>query len=196
MCLIKAGITGTVCVIEGSRMEASRPTHQAPRETFSILISFLLTMRPRTKLNSPVLQNRKPRQRVPESLPGWPHGLFMVKLPSRVPGPVAWAREHLASPTALRVGFPSRHLGPSSIWTDGTARTQVYINPSAAGLLPTDLFHPSSPDSGDWQSGISDFQRCLSLDKYILLITLCLPKVAKAEDQVAKRNSIHHRDKH
>ena len=34
------------------------------------------------------------------------------------------------------------------------------------------------------------------VEKYILLITPCLPKVTKAEDQVAKWNSIHHGDKH
>jgi hypothetical protein len=41
-----------------------------------------------------------------------------------------------------------------------------------------------------------DFQRCLSLEKYMPLITLCFPNVAKAEDQVADWNSIRQGDKH
>lgn len=45
------------------------------------------------------------------------------------------------------------------------------------------------------KSGLLDFQRSLSLEIYILLITLCLPKVAKAEDQTANWSSIHHGDK-
>jgi hypothetical protein len=112
---------------------------------------------------------------------------------------VAWVQSrHLSCcvcPMPLYWNFFSMHEDSSGAWRGCT--TCTHLDQLVKGRLAHNIsFHPSSPDSRGWQSSILDFQRCLSLEKYMPLITLCFPNVAKAEDQVADWNSIRQGDKH